>query len=253
MDVHPPHHPLTTWREFFIHMATIVLGLLIAIGLEQSVEWMHHRHQRHTLQEDLRTEAETNEAVIRRDLKMQDLESWFVQASVAANGTDVKQGKVSFSLPVPPCIPGSVGTAAVRYFAPSEAVWTTAKESGLVVLLPVEESRMYARLAHNYVLLAAMRDHVFDGCQGISALRKRFSKASPDGAGMEVWTMNAEQAEKLSETAAETQIAIQGLLFRLRWSMVYEQGLVNGESKADVKMMTVNQEQFEDQPGTPSK
>jgi hypothetical protein len=45
LDVHPPDHAAHTWRDFFIHIATIVIGLLIAIGLEQSVEYFHHRHQ----------------------------------------------------------------------------------------------------------------------------------------------------------------------------------------------------------------
>jgi hypothetical protein len=44
LDVHPPHHAATTWRDFFIHIATIVLGLIIAVGLEQTVEYFHHRH-----------------------------------------------------------------------------------------------------------------------------------------------------------------------------------------------------------------
>jgi hypothetical protein len=43
LDVHPPHHAVTTWQDFFIHIATIVVGLLIAIGLEQTVEYFHHR------------------------------------------------------------------------------------------------------------------------------------------------------------------------------------------------------------------
>jgi hypothetical protein len=44
LDIHPAHHAATTWRDFFIHIATIVLGLLIAISLEQTVEYFHHRH-----------------------------------------------------------------------------------------------------------------------------------------------------------------------------------------------------------------
>ena len=44
LDVHPAHHAASTWRDFFIHIATIVIGLLIAIGLEQTVEYFHHRH-----------------------------------------------------------------------------------------------------------------------------------------------------------------------------------------------------------------
>ena len=52
LDVHPPHEAAHTWKDFFIHIATIVIGLLIAVGLEQSVEHIHHRH--------LAAEARTN-------------------------------------------------------------------------------------------------------------------------------------------------------------------------------------------------
>jgi hypothetical protein len=30
LDVHAPHEPVHTWKSFFIHIATIVIGLLIA-------------------------------------------------------------------------------------------------------------------------------------------------------------------------------------------------------------------------------
>jgi hypothetical protein len=244
LDVHPPHHAANTWRDFFIHIATIVVGLLIAICLEQTVELLHHRHQRHRLQEDLRGEAEQNLQIIDRDLKMQALEPWFEQASHASSAPG--KSTVQVSLPPAPCLPGSVGTAAYRYFAPSQAVWTTAKEGGLVALLPVDQSRMQARLAHNYDLLGAMRDVVFNDCQTIVAMRRRFAQPASTPEAAELWTMTSDQAERLAATAADTQVAIQGLLFRLRWSKVYEQGILNDESAADVKMMTINQERFED-------
>jgi hypothetical protein len=246
LDVHPAHHAASTWRDFFIHIATIVLGLLIAIGLEQTVELIHHRHQRHQLQEDLHNEAEQNLQVIDRDLKMQELEPWFEQAMRIA--TTSHRDDVHIALLPPPCLPGSVGTAEFRYFAPSQAVWTAAKESGLVVLLPVEQSRMQARLAHNYDLLGDARDHAFNGCQAIIAMRQRFAEPAANAGAPEVWTMTPDQAERLAAAAADTKIAIQGLLFRLRWSKVYEQGIMNGESAADTKMMTINQERFEDLP-----
>jgi len=44
LDVHPAHHAANGWKEFFVHIATIVIGLLIAVGLEQAVESFHHRH-----------------------------------------------------------------------------------------------------------------------------------------------------------------------------------------------------------------
>lgn len=67
MEVHPPEHPIHNWRDFFVHIATIVVGLLIAIGLEQSVEWFHHRHLVHTAHRNLRVEAETNSHTLQGD------------------------------------------------------------------------------------------------------------------------------------------------------------------------------------------
>ena len=41
MEVHVPEEPVMTWRQFFIHMGIVVLGLMIALSLEQSAEWLH--------------------------------------------------------------------------------------------------------------------------------------------------------------------------------------------------------------------
>jgi len=60
LDVHPPHHPAHTWKDFFIHIATITVGLLIAVGIEQTVEYFHHRHQLQKAREELRDEIESN-------------------------------------------------------------------------------------------------------------------------------------------------------------------------------------------------
>ena len=57
LDVHPPHAPTHTWKDFFIHIATIVIGLLIAVGLEQTVEAIHRQHERHLLEHELHAES----------------------------------------------------------------------------------------------------------------------------------------------------------------------------------------------------
>jgi hypothetical protein len=58
LDVHTPHHAAGTWRDFFIHIATICVGLLLAIGLEQSVEAVHRQRERNELRESLRRESD---------------------------------------------------------------------------------------------------------------------------------------------------------------------------------------------------
>src|SRR6202020_1957052 len=57
LDVHPAHHAASPWREFFIHIATIVIGLLIAVGLEQTVEYFHHEHQLHDVRQGILADA----------------------------------------------------------------------------------------------------------------------------------------------------------------------------------------------------
>lgn len=68
IDVHDAHHAATTWREFLIHIATIVLGLLIAIGLEQTVEYFHHRHQLEVARRELSVEREENRRILQQNL-----------------------------------------------------------------------------------------------------------------------------------------------------------------------------------------
>ncbi|NYF50216.1 hypothetical protein [Tunturiibacter gelidoferens] len=60
LDVHPPHEPVHGWRDFLLHILTITIGLLIALGLEGCVEWQHHRHLVHEAETSLRAEIQSN-------------------------------------------------------------------------------------------------------------------------------------------------------------------------------------------------
>jgi hypothetical protein len=52
LDVHAPYEALQTWKGFFIHIATICIGLLIAIALEQSVETIHRHRELAALRDE---------------------------------------------------------------------------------------------------------------------------------------------------------------------------------------------------------
>jgi hypothetical protein len=60
LDVHPPHEPVHGWRDFLLHILTITIGLLIALGLEGCVEWQHHRHLVHEAEASLHDEIQNN-------------------------------------------------------------------------------------------------------------------------------------------------------------------------------------------------
>jgi hypothetical protein len=69
IDIHPPHQSVHTWKDFLIHMSAICLGLLLAIGLEQSVEYLHHRHQLAEARQQLATERDLTREILRKNLR----------------------------------------------------------------------------------------------------------------------------------------------------------------------------------------
>ncbi len=57
MDVHHKHHPVHGWREFLGEILVIVLGVLIALGMEQFVDNLHWRHKVDQAEENMRVEV----------------------------------------------------------------------------------------------------------------------------------------------------------------------------------------------------
>jgi hypothetical protein len=68
LDVHPPHQSIHTWQDFFIHLFTITVGLLIALSLEGTVEWLNHRHLVREARASIRREIVENRKLAVADL-----------------------------------------------------------------------------------------------------------------------------------------------------------------------------------------
>ena len=67
LEVHPLHEAIHTWKGFFIHIATIVVGLLIAISLERTVEYIHHRQQLRDARDELSREVQDNRRILAKN------------------------------------------------------------------------------------------------------------------------------------------------------------------------------------------
>jgi hypothetical protein len=143
IDIHPPQHTAITRRDFFVHLGIVVLGILIAIGLEQSVEYFHHRHQRAELVQQMRAEAQHNLPILHKNidkllvqfLYIKALHDALVAAKVTPTGVDVAG--------VPP--PG----VTVVFTTASRGTWQAAQGAGLAALLPAEQAKLFARLDFN--------------------------------------------------------------------------------------------------------
>ncbi len=137
LDVHPPHSPTHTWKDFFVHIATIVVGLLIAIGLEQTVEAIHHAHQRQELLEAL---LDDNQKALRDDRDMQRMALNHVQW-LTARVDDVVTALRTNSHP-------HNITLVEIYFrsVPVDPNWKSAKSSNLVEVLPQEDVKAFSEV-----------------------------------------------------------------------------------------------------------
>ncbi len=135
LDVHAPHETVHGWRDFFIHLATITIGLLIALGLEGCVEWMHHRHLVQEAEASLHREIENNstvlvEAVANLQKEQKDL------------GHDVEVLKEIIKTKKPP----TKGNMAISVtFQGFESVsWKTAESTGAFAYMPYPLAREYS-------------------------------------------------------------------------------------------------------------
>lgn len=67
MDIHAPDHPILSLKEFFVHIAVVTVGILIALSLEGVREILHDRHL-------VRETRENFHAELRADLDHDDRE-----------------------------------------------------------------------------------------------------------------------------------------------------------------------------------
>lgn len=136
LDVHAPHEGIHSWRQFMLHMCTIVLGLLIAISLEQSVEALHRAHERAELRESLR--RDTDQAIANAQSSEQanvpPLHWLTVRQQFIADALSTGS-RITDSLPAAPNVTSNV---------PTDPAWDAAKSSGLLSLLTQDEVEVYS-------------------------------------------------------------------------------------------------------------
>jgi hypothetical protein len=60
LDVHPPHEKMHGFKDFLLHLLTITIGLLIALGLEGCVEHWKQRELKKDADTKLRQEIRDN-------------------------------------------------------------------------------------------------------------------------------------------------------------------------------------------------
>ena len=137
MDVHAPHHPIEGWKDFVVHLLTITVGLLIAVGIEGCVEL----HREHKLAQEaratMREEIEHNSSQMKDTVANLKKQSEMIQKNIDTltriqeNPKDKEAQKASISADF-----SSVGLR--------DTAWKTAQTTGAMGFMPYAEAQRYS-------------------------------------------------------------------------------------------------------------
>jgi hypothetical protein len=149
LEVHAGHSAVRSWRDFCVHIAIIVVGLCIAVGLQQVVEFVQHHYQLADARKALRVEREENHQVLTRNTQ-----SWRFGVAEMQNNLQVFRFLLQHPGTPQEKLPGVViwGNINENF---KTGVWEAAHQSGAIALMSREEIEANAAL---YYSLQAFAD-----------------------------------------------------------------------------------------------
>jgi hypothetical protein len=139
LDVHAPHEPVHSWKDVLIHIGIIVVGLCIAVTLEQIVEYFHHRYQIAETREELKQEREKNYGNLVREALL-----WRMDVAVLKNNLIIFDFIQKHPGTPEEKLPG-IPYWSHRKAGFSTVAWDTANSKGITTLLPAEEANTIKR------------------------------------------------------------------------------------------------------------
>ena len=163
LDVHPPHESIHTWRSFFIHIATIVIGLLIAVALEQGVERVHEHYELSQVREELVRELDGNRAILAEDERQ-----WFLTLARLKNDLRVLEYIRQHPGTAQTDLPGDLIWGQLPFLW-NHAVWDAAVTKGTVRLMSLREANRYEEF---YELMALMSSQSLADWDAINTARR---------------------------------------------------------------------------------
>jgi hypothetical protein len=155
LDVHAPHHPIEGWKDFFVHLITITVGLLIAVGIEGCVE-LHREHKlvneaRATMREEIEgnlksmQDAEENLKKQRAMMK----KNMDRLTRIQENPKDKAAQNAS--------IDASYSTIGLR-----DTAWKTAQTTGALSFMPYDEAKRYSNVYSSQNDFLSQQDKILE-------------------------------------------------------------------------------------------
>ena len=167
-DIHLPHKSIHGIQEFFLHLFTITVGLLIAVQIESFVEWRHHVHLAEEARAALRTEIEQN----LKDLKgaQSGLKAWR-----SSNEADLAAMRRIQEHPDDSDAQHTNLTVNASGISLEDTAWRTAQSTGALAYMPYEEAERYSHIYQAQATLLAMEDKPLEAAAQILGLIEKLN------------------------------------------------------------------------------
>lgn len=136
LDVHAPHQAVHSWKAFFVHIAAISIGLLLALGLEATAGWVHHRHEAHQARELLRQEVDRNRLILKDDIRLGDAAESNHRAALAV----LRRARAGAIRPDDQLV------FVRKYVRLNSSAWKVVHESGAGAYIPYEVMARYGEI-----------------------------------------------------------------------------------------------------------
>jgi hypothetical protein len=172
MEIHAPERHVQSLRDIVLHLAIVTAGILIALGLEQTVEWYHHRELVAEAKENMLNEIRDNKRQLERQVAQ--IPTWRQNAIQALDYiTDIQQrGKSDIK-----SLQGRFYQAPLR-----GASWTTAQSVGALSYMAYSDVTKYAaayRMQEDYIAAQNRMEEAGITAYSPFAARNRLEKSSP--------------------------------------------------------------------------
>jgi hypothetical protein len=162
MEVHAPHKPIQSIKEFLVHLLAITIGLLIALGLESAVEWVHHRHQAQDARENIMQEVRANQLGVLIHFKAMTNEQKRLEA-ILAEVIDLQMKR-----PAKP-----LGDFNWTYNFPVDSAWNATSSSGAIAYMHYRDVKRYSKLYDFQKLYSSYVQHYLEERHEMNVLTAR--------------------------------------------------------------------------------
>lgn len=167
MEVHPPHSAIHSVKDFMLHLLAITIGLLIALGLEATVEWMHHRHLVSEARQNLAQEIRDNTQNLARELTALPNEEAQLDRLLSAVNAEESGSAAK---------PDQHLVWTVTRL--NDASWNTAFSTGAVAHMDYDEVRRFSQLYALQQMFNTSMDHYLESRRDMYAFLTRLDLPS---------------------------------------------------------------------------